>query len=266
VSTRQIDAEALAAIRAGDGPPLVLFHGGGASAEVTWGPLLDRFTDDYAVVAPDLPGSGQTPEQAAALELDQVVDRLIATTDRAGLEAFSLVGFSLTCSVCVRAAARHPERVNALVLIGGFAHADNRLRLAVDVWESLLDRGSLTLGRYLAYAGSSAGYLAGLSPEELDEFAMIVGDSVAPGASAQLQLVRRVDVRGDLAQVKAPTLVIGMLDDELARPEPSLEIHRTIPGSRHVQLQGGHVPMVEQPDELVATIRGFLARFRSDAR
>lgn len=61
--------------------------------------------------------------------MDELADQLVAAADAEGLDTFAISGFSLGGPIAIRAAARHPKRVNALVLTATFAHRDSKLDL-----------------------------------------------------------------------------------------------------------------------------------------
>ncbi len=116
--------------RLGAGPGLLLAHGAGSSLAGTYGPILEGLAARFTVVGIDYPGSGDTPRSTTPLSVDDLADELVAAADAEGLDRFALSGYSLGGSVAIRAAARHPERVTALVLTAAFPYRDNRLALA----------------------------------------------------------------------------------------------------------------------------------------
>lgn len=247
----------LARIVRGSGPGLVLAHGGGGGAELNWGPIIDPFAARFTIVAPDYPGAGGTPVQETPLELDALADQVVGAALDSGLERFGLVGYSLGSCVAIRAVSRHPDRIAALV--AGFAHPDARLSLAIDVWSALLDGDPDLLGRFLVMAGFSPSFLARQSPQQLDELVRVVAATVPPGTAAHVSLARGLDLRGELAQIAAPTLVVATTRDDLATPEHSQLLHASIPGARLVELESGHAVVAERGDELVSAISEFAA-------
>ncbi|SEO54579.1 alpha/beta fold hydrolase [Amycolatopsis saalfeldensis] len=175
---------------------------------------------------------------------DEVADELVATAVAAGVERFAILGYSLGTAVAVRAATRHPSRVTGLVLTSGFARMDNRMRLAVDVWKSLLDGDRELLARYLVLAATGAEHLAAFVP---------------PGTPEQVALVESVDTRAELAGITVPTLVIATTLDGLASPALSHEPADGIPGARLAEIEAGHNIGAEARDEWLAAIVPFLA-------
>lgn len=241
----------------GQGSGLLLAHGGGGSVEANYGPILDDLARTHTVVGPDYPGSGATPRAAAPLELDAMADSLVATAVSAGVDRFTILGYSLGTAVAVRAATRHPHRVTGLVLTAGFAHPSNQMRLGIGVWRSLLDSPDRELlARFVTFAATGRTHLNSLSPAELD--AALAGLEVPPGTPDHVDLVGAVDTRAELARIAVPTLVIGTREDVLVPLDVQRELAAGIPGAEWVEIDSGHLMQIEARDAWLAQIRKFL--------
>jgi pimeloyl-ACP methyl ester carboxylesterase len=252
-------AEPLAHRRFGSGHGLVLAHGAGGSIESNFAPLLDGLAATHSVVAADYPGSGATPRSREPLTLDTLADRLVHTAVSEGVEEFDVVGYSLGTAVAIRAAVRHPQRVTALVLTAGLAHPDGHLALTMDVATSLIDCDDpVSLGRFLLLESSGAAFLATLSQNDRDERARMIAEGTPEGAPEHFDLVRRVDVRADLARISVPTLVIATSQDRLVAPENSRELASGIRDASLMELAAGHNIALERPMEWLDAIRNFL--------
>lgn len=103
---------------AGAGEPLVLVHGLGVSADywIRNGPPLAAAGS--RVLAPDLPGFGRTPGPRSGLTVPEQAAVLARWAEALDLGPATYVGHSLSCQSVLELAAREPERVRALVLIG----------------------------------------------------------------------------------------------------------------------------------------------------
>ncbi|MGW7622528.1 alpha/beta fold hydrolase [Streptomyces antimycoticus] len=249
----------LARIVRGTGPGLLLAHGGTGSIDGNYGPILDGLAERHRVVGPDYPGSGRTPRASGPLELDTLADQLVAAAVEQGLDTFAIAGYSLGGPVAVRAATRHPERVTALVLTATFAHPSARMRLLVEDWlRRLRSDDQEAAARWAALIGAGAPYLDRMTPEQLDMVIKGSRASIPPGAIDQVELVGRVDVREDLGRIRVPTLVISTTLDTMATPYHHRQVADAIPGARFAELESGHLPFVEAPDEWLGLIRTFL--------
>ncbi|MGI5166199.1 alpha/beta fold hydrolase [Spirillospora sp. CA-253888] len=244
---------------AGSGPGLALAHGAGGGVAANFGPILDGLAARHTVVAVDYPGTGATPRSAAPLELDDLADQLVAAAVDEGLETFAVAGYSLGGAVAVRAAARHPERVSALVLTAAFARPDNRFRLSARLWAGLLDGPDpALLGSFLSLAALSPAALESLGEQELR--AATEGPAVPPGTAEHVDLVlNRADVRADLPAVTVPVLAVVTTGDQLVSPALQYELAAALPNARVAELDTGHLPFAERPREWQDLITGFLA-------
>nr|WP_285500696.1 alpha/beta hydrolase [Streptomyces sp. NBRC 13847] len=245
----------------GSGPGLALAHGAGSSIDNTYGPILEGLAAHHTVVGVDYPGSGDTPRATAPLSLDDLADQLVAGAVAEGLETFAVSGYSLGGPVAIRAAARHPERVSALVLTATFPYRDNRLALALPVWRKLAESDDPELlAEYLTMMALGTDALEAMPDEQLRQAVGFTAAGVADGTPEQAELAPRADVRDDLPGIQAPTLVISTTQDRFTSTRLHRQLADTIPRAQLVELPTGHLPMVERPDEWRRLITDFLGR------
>ncbi|WP_072476661.1 alpha/beta fold hydrolase [Amycolatopsis australiensis] len=244
----------------GSGPGLLLAHGAGGSVEGNFGPIVDDLARTHTVVGPDYPGSGATPRAGRALDLDEVADELVAIAVGAGLERFAILGYSLGTAVAVRATTRHPGRVTGLVLTSGFARLDHRMRLAADIWASLLEGDRELLAKFLMLVGTGGKHLEAMSAAELETAVSELAAFVPAGSPEQVGLVAQVDTRAELASIAVPALVVATTLDGIASPALARELADGIPGAELVEIEAGHDIGGEAPGEWLAAVEKFLGR------
>ncbi len=244
----------------GSGPGLLLAHGAGGGVEANFGPLMADLRGTHTVVGPDLPGAGATPRSASPLDLDTVADTLVATAVGAGVERFTVLGYSLGTAVAVRAATRHPDRVEGLVLTAGFVRPDHRTRLTLGLWRELLDGDRALLARFATLVAVGAPALEALSDEELAARLSAAEGFVPEGSPEQVDLAASVDTREDLPRIAVPTLVVATALDRLVPPEASRELAEGIPGAEYAEVESGHLIADEAPDAWLSLVRDFLDR------
>ncbi|QBS40887.1 alpha/beta fold hydrolase [Nocardia sp. CS682] len=239
----------------GSGPGVVLAHGAGGTIDTNFGALIPALAATHTVVAPDY------PDGTVQLTLDGLADALVAAAVDGGVEQFTVLGYSLGSTVAVRAAVRHPERVRGLILAAGFAEADNRARLSVQIWQDLLDRGDhATFSRLTLAQAFSAAFLNGLPADQVDEFVRVGVTTIPGGTRQQASLVENVDTTGDLGRIAVPTLVVNATGDLLIDPSNSRFLADTIPGAEYTEIAAGHVFMAEQPEQWRKIVEDFLVR------
>ncbi|MFI6817621.1 alpha/beta fold hydrolase [Nonomuraea sp. NPDC050328] len=239
---------------------LLLIHGAGGSIEDNYGPIMEGLTARHAVAALDLPGSGTTPAASAPLTLDDLADRYLAAADARGLGTFAVSGYSLGGPIAIRLAARHPERVTRLVLTATFSHADTRTDLAASIWHRLYATGQHDLlVQYLNLLALSEPALNSLTPAQLQAAVTQAVPSIPAGTPDQVDLVRRADVRADLAAITIPALVIVTTEDGLISPALQRDLAAALPQAEVADLATGHLPFAERPEEWLKLITDFLA-------
>lgn len=242
----------------GSGPGLLLSHGAGGGIDLNFGPILPALSEHFTVVGPDFPGSGSTPRSDDPLTLNGLADGLVSSADAANLDRFALVGYSMGTSVAIRTATRHPDRVDRLVLIAGFARPNNYMRLAIDVWQAMLGSEPVQLAKFLLAMGGGEQLVSSLSDEEVASLVEQMANGVPAGTPDHVVLAETIDVRDDLPRIKAPTLVIKTMHDRLATPAHSDELAAGIPGARLAELDCGHSVTAERPTQLTQLIISHL--------
>ncbi|MBI4541685.1 MAG: alpha/beta fold hydrolase [Gemmatimonadetes bacterium] len=110
------DGLMLRAVRAGQGPTVLLIHGYGESL-LSWQSVFDRLSRRADVVAIDLPGSGLSSKPAHGYATDSLGSMVLQALDALRIEEAILVGHSLGGAVAMAAAVAAPTRVRGLVLI-----------------------------------------------------------------------------------------------------------------------------------------------------
>jgi pimeloyl-ACP methyl ester carboxylesterase len=260
MSARTLPEPTFARTVLGSGPGLALAHGAGSSVDNTYGPILQGLAAHHTVVGVDYPGSGDTPRSTTPLQLDDLADQLVAAAVAEGLETFALHGYSLGGLVAMRAAARHPERVTALVLTATLPYRDNRLALALPIWGKLAETDRELLAKFMVMMAMGADALEALTDEQLQQAVGFTAASVAEGTPEHAELATRADVRDDLPHIKAPTLVISTTQDWFTSTRLHHQIADAIPGAQLVEIPTGHLPMVERPEEWQNLITDFLAK------
>ena len=258
----EVGGERIHLLERGSGPPLLLVHGFPSNA-TAWRAVMDRLEPQFAMVAPDMVGFGQsTRRPRRPLTGEDYSDRLAGFLDALELEHLDVAGLSWGGSVVQRLAARHPERVDRLVLVASvsagrvLALSDaNLLGLAVAIRFPRV--GRLAVRRFLTRAAADPHL-------PLDELVRGYVDPLqVPGTLAVLRRFVRDTAASapiDIGRVRAPTLVIVPQADRIVLPDVGAEIAASIPDARLEELPGvGHAVQFAAPDRVAELMRAFLA-------
>lgn len=118
VTERRLDLAGVSTwlVQGGDGAPIVLLHGQGGFA-AHWAQVIPHLVVTHRVVAPDLPGLGQSEVRANRLDAPGVVDWLDALIEQTCAQPPTLVGFSLGGALAARFAVEHGDRARQIVLV-----------------------------------------------------------------------------------------------------------------------------------------------------
>ncbi|MFI9327732.1 alpha/beta fold hydrolase [Kitasatospora sp. NPDC052868] len=241
----------------GQGPAtLVLVHGTGPGSGM-WDHLLDRFTDRYTVLLPELSGSESAEDDGAELTVETLAAQVNAVIEDAGRGPVDLVGFSLGAVVATATAARRPEQVRRLVAAAGWVNADDEyLRNMMTVWLAIAD-DEAAFGRYATLTAFSRGFLNGIGREAVESNAAFMRP--APGTLRHIALNLSLDISALLPRVQAQTLVIGCAQDATIPVENARLLHAGIRGSEYAEFDTGHVVVFEQAEAFSRKVRDFLA-------
>jgi pimeloyl-ACP methyl ester carboxylesterase len=236
----------------GAGPPLMLVPGTGADSEVTWGHLVERFSDSHTVVRPDFTLEGE-------LTIEALADQIAAAIEDASTEPADVVGFSLGAPVVAAVAATRPALVRRLVLVNGWSRAeDPYMQNMMEVWRRSADLGAETFGRLATITAFSPTFLGSLGAEGVEQ--LISNTEPTTGTLRQIDLNLRLDIRDLLPRIEAETLVIGCTQDRMVPVSNPRGLHAAIAGSEYAEIDSGHVVLFEQPAEFTKLVRDFLDR------
>jgi pimeloyl-ACP methyl ester carboxylesterase len=247
-----------------DAPAVVLIHGFGASLQ-TWDGWAQGLSRRWRVVRMDLPGSGLSPPDPAGDYTDaRSIQMVIALMDQLGLRQASVVGHSIGGRIAWTFAARHPERVDRLVLVApdGFASPGFDYGKAPAV-PAMLGLMRYALPKPLLRMNLAPAYA---DPTVLSDALVTRYDDLlrAPGArQALLDRMRQtvlVDPRPLLAIVRAPTLLLWGQRDAMIPISNSADYLKALPDARLVVMpDSGHLPQEEAASQSLAAVEAFLS-------
>jgi pimeloyl-ACP methyl ester carboxylesterase len=260
-----------------DAPTLLLLHGF-PSAGHMFRELIPALSDRFHVVAPDLPGFGQSDMPSrdrfsyTFAKLAEVIERF---TEIIGLGRFSVYVFDYGAPTGFRMAVRHPERIAAIISQNGNAYEEglsdgwNPIRA---YWTEASEANRQSLRAFLSPETTIWQYTHGVPDTTLvspDGFSLDNFYLARPGAH-EIQLDLFGDYKSNVAMYpkfqtyfrkhKPPFLAVWGKNDPFFLPAGAEAFKRDIPGAEVRFFDTGHFALETHCDEIAAAIRDFLPR------
>ena len=258
-----------------DAPMLLLLHGF-PSAGHMFRDLIPQLADRFHVIAPDLPGFGQSdmPERTKfSYTFDNIAGAIDRFTEVIGLERFAIYVFAYGAPTGFRLAVRHPERITAIISQNGNAYVEglsdgwNPIRA---YWQDPSEANRTALRAFLSPETTVWQYTHGVpdttlvSPDgySLDNFYL-----ARPGAD-EIQLDLFGDYKSNVAlypefqsyfrKYKPPFLAVWGKNDPFFLPAGAEAFKRDIPNADVRFFDTGHFALETHCDEIASAIREFL--------
>ncbi|HEY0002042.1 MAG TPA: alpha/beta fold hydrolase [Actinoplanes sp.] len=252
----------------GSGPPVVFIHGSGpgVTAYANWRLVLPVLADRFRVLAPDMAGFGfsERPEKGD-YGVDLWTEQLVGFLDALDIRRASVVGNSFGGAIALRLAARYPDRVDKLVLMGSMG-IDFEITEGLDrVWG--YEPSFANMRRVLDVFAHDRG----LVPDELAEVryraSMQPGFQESYAAMFPAPRQRWVDAMrtadDEIRALPHRTLIVHGREDQVIPVDNSLRLMRLVRnGDLHVFANCGHWVQIERSADFTQLVAGFLASER----
>ncbi len=265
------DGVRIAFATVGSGPPIVkaanwLNHLELDWQSPIWGDTFQALSEANTFIRYDERGNGLSDWDVADISFEAFVNDLETVVDHLGLGRFPLLGMSQGCAVSIAYAVRHPERVSALILVGGYAAG---WRVAMSPAETEEREAVVTLTRH-GWGTSNPAYrqifsqtfMPNADAKRLAWFNEFQRRTTSADNDVRFQQAfGDIDVRDILHKVRAPTLVLHATEDQRIPLHHGQELAERIPNARLVPLDScNHIILGDEPawNILLQEIHGFL--------
>ncbi len=276
ISSEWIDVQGLRIhyLRAGEqGSPVVLLHGGGIDSSIlSWELAIPALAEHHRVIAPDLPGYGESDKPDIEYTTEFYLRFLGAFLDAVGLQRTSLAGLSMGGGIALGFALQSPERVDKLVLVDSYG-LQTKAPLA---WLGYL------MVHMPGYSGMSMAmmrsrWMIRYSLRALLHNRAAVTEKLVDQAMAEVQRPRavlafnsyqkaevlwngtRTCYLDQLPGLHVPTLIVHGAEDTLVPIACARQAHELIPGSQlHFIQSAGHWVQRDCPEEFNRIVGAFL--------
>lgn len=237
-------------------PVLVLSNSLGTNFEM-WQPQMAAFTRHFRVLRYDTRGHGQSSVTEGPYSIAQLGGDVIALLDHLGLQRVHFCGLSMGGITGMWLALHHAARIEKLILCNTAAYIgppENWTNRAAAVErDGVASIAAAVVDKWLTPDFSAE------QPELVARLRAMLGATDARGYAANCLAVRDSDLRGDIARIQTPTLVIAGTGDIPTPPADGRFLADTIPGARYVELYAAHLSNLQQVDGFSQAVVDFLA-------
>ena len=253
-----------AVLEGGDGPPVVLLHGGIECGGVYWAPVISHRAESHRLLVPDVPGLGES-EPVARLDAVAFADWFAALLRSTCEEKPALIAHSLLGNLAARFAAKHGDLLRRLVVYGATGIGPYRKPLGLVAAAILFDLrpSQRNYDRYARWAFLDPDRIR---QQDLEWVAAFDAYSLSRAAVPHVKRTMRHLIRAgtkripdaELRRIEVPTALLWGRHDRIA-PLRLAEVTSPKHGwPLHVIEHAGHVPHIEQPEAFLHALHTAL--------
>lgn len=255
----EVDGLRITYRRAGQGPPLVLLHGG-LSDSRAWRAQLDDLSDEFTVIAWDAPGCGGSSDPPDTFGRNEYGECLAAFLTKVGLARAHVLGISFGSVLALDLYRRRRDIPATLVLASAYAGwagslPPDEVRARIERVQQDLERPPTEWVRdYLP-----SFFTQSVPQDVVDEAVVMMLDTRPAGTRAALRAFAEADLRDVLPTITVPTLLLYGGADQRCPQHVANDLHAHIPASQLVVLADtAHDINLEAPVAFNDAVRGFL--------
>ena len=266
-----VDGAAMHYLAAGSGEPLILIHGFAETSEA-WRPAIPALARRFRILAPDLPGMGQSAIPAHGLDMTTAAVRVRALVRSLGVSRARVVGHDIGMMVAYAYAASFPDEVERLVLMESFLPGVGAWRdyyFSARRWHFFFNgpvAEQLVAGReriYLEHFWNdfAADPRRSVPAEQRDRYlAAYAGPGRMRAAWSYFATLPETATRfAEFAKTKLRMPVLVMTGAKAGGVIPGEQVGVVAERVQSVVMEGtGHWLLEERPEETVGALMGFL--------
>jgi pimeloyl-ACP methyl ester carboxylesterase len=269
-ATVRIPKARISTLEAGRGPAVVALHGLGGT-KGSFLPTVAALADRYRVIAPDLPGFGDSDKPlAASYDARYFAEAVIELLDELDIDRAHLIGNSLGGRIALEVGMSHPDRVGRLALLAP-SMAWRRPRALAPLLRvvrpelglvQLAPRPAVEVIVHRLIPAANHGWTAAGVDEFLRAYLTPSGRAAFYAAARHIYLEEPDGSHGfwtRLRELAPEALFVWGRRDRLVPIAFARHVTDALPQAQHLMLDCGHVPQIERPRETHAAVGAFLA-------
>jgi pimeloyl-ACP methyl ester carboxylesterase len=249
----------------GRGPAILLIHGYGAAHD-NWIPLLGELARSHRVLAVDLPGFGRSDKYPGDYSPSSLAGKLAQVLDQKGVREAHVVAHSWGTSIALALTLEQPARVRSLTLISAWLYEEKLPPFFI--WARAPGVGEALFALFYKERADDRMALAFHDPEPFTHPKVMDLVRTAlnrPGAVAAALAAARgqrfTEMEKRYRTIAQPALLIWGAQDRISRVKVGQRLVGELRDARLKVIERcGHIPMLEQPNQVLRAIREFLPR------
>lgn len=238
--------------------PVLLFSNSLATSLEMWDSQVTAFASRYRILRYDTRGHGLSDASPPPYSLDRLADDALALLDALGIERATFVGISLGGMTGQVLAARHPDRLAALVLCDTAMRTNSQVwsdRIAAVEAEGLEPQVEAAIARWFTAPFRAA------QPALMQSVRALIRQTSKEGYLGCAAAIRDMRLETLAPTIRVPTLVLVGDEDSSTPVAESQALQSAIAGAELVVLdQAAHLPNIEQAEVFNRTLGRFLVR------
>lgn len=254
----------------GNGPVVVLIHGGCMSHRVWESQATALLAAGYRVITPDLRGHGDSDKPAGPYTAERFAADIEALADELALESFALVGWSLGATIVSEFARTHPERVDRLVLVSSSIFERIAAAARDEAVDSDLPLEAMLANQRRERPAGMERFVAGMFGRDPEPWALrwlwAIGMQTPMWVALEtLEIYADPDaekLRAGLAALDVPVAVFhGVLDNAASLADAETIVDEVVTDGTFAAFEdSGHVPFIEESERFDEELVRFLER------
>jgi len=221
-----------------------------------WDAQMPAFAKTHRVLRYDTRAHGESEVTPGPYTFKQLARDVLALADSLKIDKFSFCGLSMGGVTGLWIALHAPERLQKLALCSTGAKIGT-----ADAWNARIEAVRKNGTKSIAAATMERWFTTSFrerEPQTVERIQNTLANTATEGYIACCEALRDTDLRGQVASISAPTLVISATHDPAAPPTDGKFLAKEIKGARYVELDAAHLSNIEQGEKFTQEVSDFL--------